>query len=360
MRGDGSLFKRGDVWYMQYRKEGRTIRVSCGRVSKEIAREMLRTATGRLSAGELARKTFQIAAKISGDRFAGDPLVSDLVDDLERWYRTDRQKPAFAKNCRHVYDNHLKAVFGDWRASRVTADELRRYREARLAAGAANATVNRELQVLRKAFNLAAKAEPPKVERIPVFTLPTERNARKGYATPEQLVRLRDAASEEGLWFRALFDLAISLGWRRSELLGLRVGDVDLADKTIRLHTSKNGEPRECPISDDLAILLQQLVVGRVPHDPLFVRASDFQFAWQRVRSAAGCPKLLFHDLRRTSARLKRAAGVDTSVIMRMMGWKKVEMFDRYNIVNHQDKREAIRAQAEYELKALSSAPQIH
>jgi hypothetical protein len=46
------------------------------------------------------------------------------------------------------------------------------------------ATVNRELQVLRRAYKLAAASDPPKVGRIPVFKLDREKNARLEFFTP--------------------------------------------------------------------------------------------------------------------------------------------------------------------------------
>jgi integrase len=344
---------------MQYQQGGRTVRASCQTESKELARDLLRAATGELSAAEKARKVLNIAARMTGNRFAGDPLVSELVADLLLWYRTDRAKPRFAKDCEAHWNNHLAATFGDWRASRITTDALRRYREQRLEEGAAPASINRELQVLRKAFRLAAKSDPPKVERVPAFTLPREDNARKRFALPEELTRLRAAASQEGLWFRCIFDLAVGLGWRRGELLGLRVSDVDLTEGTLRLQTSKNGEPRECPLSPDLAVLLQALVVGRAPADKLF--PAGFDRAWNRVRDAAGCPHLIFHDLRRTSAKLKRAAGVDTSLTMAMMGWKSESLFRRYAIADQTDLRGVLKKQTAYEQTiCASSGPIVH
>jgi len=354
MRGDGSLFKRGKTWYMQYQQGGQTIRTSCRTESKEIARDLLRTATGNLSAVEKARKVLNIAARLTGNPFAGDPLVSELVADLLLWYRAVMGKTRFAKDCEAHWNNHLAAAFGDWRVSRVTTDALWRYRDTRMDEGAAPASINRELQVLRKAFKLAANSDPPKVERVPAFSFPKEDNARKNFALPEELTRLRAAASAEGLWFRCIFDMAVGLGWRRGELLSLRVSDVDPAGRTIRLQTSKNGEPRECPLSPDLAVLLQAQVVGRAPAEKLF--PSGFDRAWNRVRTAAGCPHLIFHDLRRTSAKLKRAAGVDTSLTMAMMGWKSESLFRRYAIADQTDLRTAMQKQTAYEEAICASS----
>ena len=48
---------------------------------------------------------------------------------------------------------------------------------------------------------------------------------------------------------------AYTLGWRRAEILGLRVVDVNMAEQTIRIETSKNDhEPGECPLPQTAAV----------------------------------------------------------------------------------------------------------
>jgi hypothetical protein len=53
---------------------------------------------------------------------------------------------------------------------------------------------------------------------------------------------------------------------------------------------------------------------------------------------------LLTHDMRRSAARRLRNNGAHENVIMAIGGWKTRSMFDRYAIVNNDDKRRAIEA----------------
>jgi integrase len=98
-----------------------------------------------------------------------------------------------------------------------------------------------------------------------------------------------------------------------------------------------------------LRVLVEALVAGKEPSDRLFAFVDFPRKAWARGTKAAGCPDLLFHDLRRTSARSKRAAGVDTSVTMALMGWRSEAMFRRYGIVATEDKMAALEKQEAYE-----------
>ncbi len=116
---------------------------------------------------------------------------------------------------------------------------------------------------------------------------------------------------------------------------------------------TKAGVARECPLDRDLLVLLMPFVQRRKAGDRLFTTKS-IRWTWPKITEAAGVPGLLFHDLRRSVARIRRAAGVDTSVIMKMQGWATDSMFRRYAIVAGDDMTRALELQREYERKQLA------
>jgi hypothetical protein len=77
--------------------------------------------------------------------------------------------------------DHLEAFFGASRAFSITSDRVTAYERQRLEAGAARATVNQELAALRRAFNLAIKANRLPFSAKPSISTPTPRNARTGF-----------------------------------------------------------------------------------------------------------------------------------------------------------------------------------
>ena len=207
----------------------------------------------------------------------------------------------------------------------VSTEHFNKYVDDRQQAGASNATINRELAALKRMFTLGAQTTPQKVTRIPHPHL-AERNVRKGFVEDAQYTALAKACAEVGLWLRGLFECEYTYGWRVSELLGLRVNQVNVAGGTIRLHPgeTKNDDARTVKMSAAVKLLLAALIAGKQPDDFVFTRdeevVRDFRGAWEAVTTTAGAPDLLFHDLRRSAVRNMVRAGVPERVAMSISG----------------------------------------
>ncbi len=332
MYGDGRIYLRGGTYWIGFNRDGEEIRMSARTDKKSEARKVLRR--------ELAKSRTDAWIDPQSRKIT----IGELVADLQKHYEAERMADSAAA-VQRKWKLHLKATFDHIRAHALTTTLLNDYKGKRLAQDdkPALATVQRELQMLRRAYHLAAESDPPKVARVPKFKFSDEKNAVKEFFTPEQVDKLRAAASAEGPEWRAFLELAYALGWRRGELLGLRVANFDLLTGTVRIATSKNGEPREAVISERLKMFIEPLLVSRAADDPVFsFDKEQFRYPWRRIAKAAGVKK--FHSWRRTAARDKRAAGVDSSVIMREQGWKTDAIFRRYAIVDRRDMAESQRA----------------
>jgi site-specific recombinase XerD len=112
---------------------------------------------------------------------------------------------------------HVKPVFGSTLASRLTTPLLSKYVEKRLEAKAEAGTINRELSLLRGAFNLAYESTTRLVSQVPTFPMLKESNIRKGFLTDKQCDDLAASCLAEGVWMRAVFEVGCSYGWRREE-----------------------------------------------------------------------------------------------------------------------------------------------
>jgi integrase len=238
------------------------------------------------------------------------------------------------------------------------------------------------LATLKRMFRLATQSTPPKLSRIPYIPMLREDNARSAFVEDAEYERLTANATE--LWLRTFLELAYSYGWRRGELLGLRVRQVNFANRSIRLDpgTTKNKEGREVAMTAKVAELLREALVRKRPDDYVLTRngkpVKEFRRTWGNLCERAGlgqflCTKcgepvpgggtckrkldegemecvgrrpryrgLIPHDLRRSAAKAARRAGVPESVVMKMGGWKTAAMFRRYAIDSSSDQRAAV------------------
>ena len=128
---------------------------------------------------------------------------------------------------------------GGMRAAAVSANVIEDYKSKRLAAGAANGPVNRELAILRRGFRLGERFG--KVSRVPHFDMLAEFKPRSGFLDEAQYRALVEAceAAKQAPWLRAFVEVAGQLSNRRGELLALRVRDVDFLGDSITLEETK-------------------------------------------------------------------------------------------------------------------------
>lgn len=243
------------------------------------------------------------------------------------------------------------------------SDTINEYIKQR-AVKAANATINRELSLLRHAFYLGAKAEPPKVARVPRIPKLAEDNVRAGFFERADYQNLMATLPES---LRALLAFGYYTGCRRGEILGLRWEQVDLIEGLAVLNPgeTKNSEGRIIPLAPDLLELLRLERARRdneYPESP-WVFTHDggrqwttFKASWATACKSAGLwdaatekPTKLFHDLRRSGVRNLLRAGVPEKIAQAISGHKTRAVFDRYNIVTETDLKDAARKLGVYE-----------
>jgi hypothetical protein len=146
-------------------------------------------------------------------------LVGTLLDDVLADYKINGQGIEEAEDRVRV---HLRPFFGALKASDLGTELIRKYIEhrqrpekpdrreyvnangkkhERTYAPASNATVNRELALLRRALNLGVRATPPKVGRVPFIPMLGENNVRKGFFEHDAFLALRMALTKRsGRW----------------------------------------------------------------------------------------------------------------------------------------------------------------
>jgi integrase len=287
-----------------------------------VAERQPRDATGRPPKGVIREHAAQgrgepLAPAARGGRTArhtgggrGRTTLKELIAGLEADYQANgrRSLGRVKKALKHV-----RAHFGeDRRVVELTSDRITAYTAARLEAGAAPATVNRELAALKRMLRLGERAGT--VLRRPHIAMLEERNARRGFFEADQV---RALLGHLPAYLQPVIAAAAATGWRE-----LRAGLERLREATDKL---------ECA---------QDRVIPWVFHrDGQPIR--DFRTAWRKATKAAGLIGRIPHDFRRTSVRNLERAGVPRSAAMKMVGHQTESIYRRYAIVDEAMLRDA-------------------
>src|SRR5215510_13969055 len=115
-----------------------------------------------------------------------------------------------------------------FRAAPVTTLDVNRYIAARQAAGAANATVNRELAALKRAYSIGCKAA--KILVRPHIPMLSENNVRTGFFERDQFESVR-VHLPPGL--RGVVTFAYMTGWRVPRARSSRCGGIKSISKRV-------------------------------------------------------------------------------------------------------------------------------
>ena len=329
------------TWWIKYSKDGRIFRESSKSKSRVDAERLLKQRLGEIATGAFVG--------LDPERVRMRELFRDLLEDYELHQR------ASLKDVEARIRLHLNPNLGKVRASELSTSDVRRFINLRRQEGAAEASINRELSIIRRSWNLGLQAEPPKVRRAIHIPRLREDNARQGFLEPDQYVTLRHELPD---YLRPLLVVAYYTGVRIGELRQLTWMQVDLTSKEIRLIGSqtKNGHPRTLPIYGDMLPWLTWLKADRDrrwPTCPWVFQldgfpVGDFRKAWKGACERAGVPGLLFHDLRRSAVRNMERAGVPRNVAMAISGHRTDIVYRRYDIVNARDLARAALRMSEY------------
>ncbi len=327
-KGTGRVYKRGNIYWIQYGHRGKTYRESSESTRKKDAIKLLDQ-----------RKAERAIGKVTGPD-AERVTYEDLAEMIETDYTVNRRKSI--RRLRTSLKN-LKGYFVEWRALDITTDAIRRYIAHRQDDGVSNATIRNELAALKRAFRLAVQAgHLPQAPHIPAIRVSNRREGFLDGADLEAVIAELPEPADDIARFAAL------TGWRKSEILPLTWSAVDFDAGVLHLWKSKTDEPRAFPfrVLPPLAELLErrrgrtkalEKDQGRIiPH--VFHRDGEpvksIRSAWEGATERAGVPDAWFHDLRRTAIRNFERAGISRSVGMSLSGHKTDSIYRRYAIVD--------------------------
>ena len=322
------LFLRASIWWMRFNANGQQVRRSTGTDDKKLAQRILDKVKGEVAEG----KWFD---KVPGE----EKTFKEMMDRYKAEYLPLKSHP-------EKYESMIKnllAFFGGFCITEITHSLVNQYK---VKGEGKKIATNRELSVLRAAFNIAIK-EWEWVKNNPVnkVKLWKEPPGRVRYLTEEEFDRL---LNECPAYLKSIVTVARHTGLRKENILSLTWSQVDLFRRLIILEHTKNNERLSVPLNETLMSLFKQLSRVRHINSPYVFSKPDgskrcfIQDDFEKAVKRAGITNFKFHDLRHCFASALVQKEVDLYQIQRLLGHKSNAMTQRYAHLSPEHLREAV------------------
>jgi integrase len=370
-----ALTKRGSTWHTHFFIDGQRFRHSLQTSDWREAQAKEKVLIAAAQTGKLAA-TKNAVAKLTFSQAAARFLEDRLSHLAPRSIQTERER-AKAIN-RHI---------GNVQVSRIAVLNVQDYIRGRKAESIANATINRELDIIR---GVLKKAKRWHQFADDIHPLPVRHNIGRALS-PEDKLHLLNIAAARAEWQNAAWaaSLALNTTMRGCEIKQLRWRDIDLIERTLAVRKSKTdaGE-RMIPLNADawetfLALWRRAQALGatQLEHyvfptcetatiDPTRPQKS-WRTSWRHLTRVVSCPTckrlqnpadkcsddtcrtlikglrsplagLRFHDLRHHAITELAESQASDSTVMSIAGHVSQKMLQHYSHVRLQAKRTAL------------------
>ena len=333
------VFKKGDRWYTDlYDSNGRRVRQVVKIENKDPS--------------AITRKdALDVEAIRKADRATGVKLASKkksisfekLVEKYLEWANENHKSPSRD----HSACKSLLSFFKDYKANNLNLFLVDKYKSYRKKSGVKPASVNRELTVLRRMYNLALKWNTLSDNPIIGLQLLKEQTREYRVLKDWEFELLYQSASEH---FKPILLFAYMTGCRKGEIQKLKWTDIDLKERNVAIRDTKNFEDRIIPLNDTLYYMLEELKEESVSefvftyNNQPYLSDSAWGRSWRTALRKSGIDHARFHDIRHTFvSNLIVNHKEDFATVMALSGHKDISMLKRYSHTKEEAKFNAIK-----------------
>lgn len=290
-----------------------------------------------------------------------DVTVQDLVDAYISHCKMLGRKATTIKGY-EIASERLVSSIGTILAKNCTTYRLEKFVAEMVENGLSAKTIKNTIRLLSAAYRHAIKIGQLENDPCDRLMLPQgqPRDIRIFYV--DEIPSFLDAISECDINEKCAYELALFMGLRKSEILGLRESDVDIVKGMIDVHSTRHrvdGEDieqdtktkrstRTLALPDVLTLDLARLLET---HRAFKYESVDFLIQdgfgnalggqalasrLERLEKKKGLPHVTLHGLRHTYASLLHSSGVDMAMISAELGHSNLST--TMNIYTHRFK----------------------
>ncbi|TLY48164.1 MAG: site-specific integrase [Gammaproteobacteria bacterium] len=319
------LVKRGNIWHINKKVNGRRISESTGSSSLEEAERYLVHRLEQIRQANVygirPKRTFREAAT--------------------KYLLENKHKASIKEDARWLM--FLDPLIGNMTLESIHMGSLQFYIQLRRESKVKARTINYGLQTIRRILNLASGewldehgltwlSNAPKIKLLP------EDDKRKPF--PLNWDEQRRLFSELPIHLRRMALFAVNTGCRDREICRLKweweipVPELEVSVFIIPGHYVKNRQDRLIVLNKVASLVIQE--VRNNHSDYVFTFKNKpitrmLNSAWKKARIRSGLPKVRVHDLKHTFGRRLRAAGVGFEDRQDLLGHKNGRITTHYS-----------------------------
>jgi integrase len=322
------VYKRGNIYWIDYYDPNRKrVQESSQSFTRRDAEALL-----TIRKSEILRGIYKQPIKISLVEFS-ERYMEHAKANKRSWLRDEQML------------SHLCAFFGkETPLTEITPVQIEGYKIQRQGK-IADSTVNRELALLKRMFNLAitwdlySGLNP--VRKVKFFR---EFNNRLRILSPEEEGKLLHDAIP---YLQDLIRFALNTGLRVGEIFSLRWSHVDLKGGILAVFASKTQTIREIPINSEARKVLEAWKLNEKNESVFYNPQTGKPFVDLKTGFALACEKagisdVTWHTLRHTFASRLVNSGVDIVTVKELLGHSSISVTMRYAHTNIESKRAAV------------------
>ncbi|QIM22143.1 site-specific integrase [Phycicoccus sp. HDW14] len=341
--GENSIYQSGGRWHVQGFVAGRRRRVSRKKRADAL----------------VAWQSLVAESQSQGELRKDGPELATVGDALEHWFslRARNWRPTTSTGYRHAISAHIAPLLGHHPVNRLTVEHVESWQEGMLARGLSPSTTRQARIVLRQCMDMMVRYG--NVASNPVLVAaPLPRNAKKASPlTMDEAARVLAAARSDSE--RARWLIALTLGLRCGEVLGLRWCDILFAEESPRIVLSEALQYRpgqglqRVPVKsansrrtvllnrEHVEVLkrvreehVKRQLMEAVEYNPegyVFVTSRGTPFdpnndakRWESLLERAGVRKVRRHDARHSAATLLLEGGAPMAQVQKLLGHSSI------------------------------------
>lgn len=316
--------------------------------------------------GETQQEVFNKIKALQSDYEQGRDIHSKplkLAEFLLMWLTeivSVRNKPRTQMGYTQIVNTHLIPEIGYILLNELTHEHIQALVN-KLSITLAPRTVRNIRACLRRALNHALKLRKITYNPAQLIEMPKAKRVHVTFLNYEQANTLLKTV--EGTYWHIIYRIALELGLREGEILGLYKTDINLDTATLTLtgtlqdqgrklvrepFTKSDDVPTVLSLSSMLVWLLREHLAQNTNSLFLFSEnnkpISPYKLTWwfQKHLKQAGLPRMRFHDLRHSCASFLVAEGEHPRVVMEHLRHKSFQItMDMYSHIMPSEQRKA-------------------